>query len=107
MKHERAYLGLRDNLFFTRLCVSTVDDADDVRLCALHQSERSPEHTLSATTCITVFRVSIACTELMMTNFSDDNRAELGGYTYNDSPVRVKETYELFLLFARIIMSIV
>jgi len=53
-KREWAYLGLRDDLFFTRVCVSTVDDADDVRLCALHQRDRGPEHTLSATTCIAV-----------------------------------------------------
>jgi hypothetical protein len=59
-KHERVYLGLRDDLFFTRVCVATVDDADDVRLCALHQSDRSPEHTLSATACIAVVRVSMS-----------------------------------------------
>jgi hypothetical protein len=62
-KHERAYLDLRDDLFFTRVCVSTVDDADDVRFCALHQSDRSPEHTLSATACIAVFRVKYAQTD--------------------------------------------
>jgi hypothetical protein len=69
-KHEWAYLGLRDDLFFTRVRVSTVDDADDVRLCALHQSDRSPEHTLSATTCIAVVRVS---TRRQMTNVGDDD----------------------------------
>lgn len=58
-KHERAHLDLHDDLFFTRVSVSTVDDADDVRLCALHQSDRSPEHTLASTACIAVFRVSM------------------------------------------------
>lgn len=70
-KHERAHLGLRDDLFFTRVCVSTVDNADDVRLCALHQSDRSPEHTLSATACITVFRVSMRGQQIR--NAVDDN----------------------------------
>jgi hypothetical protein len=58
-KHQRANLGLRDDLFFTRVYVSTVDNANDVRLCALHQSDRSPEYTFSATACIAVFRVSM------------------------------------------------
>ncbi len=69
-KYERVYLGLRDDLFFTRVCVSTIDDADDVRLCALHQSDRSPEHTLSTTACIAVFRVSM---RRQMTNSGDGN----------------------------------
>lgn len=69
-KYERAYLDLRDDLFFTRVCVSTVDDADDVRLCALHQSDRSPEHSLPATACVAVFRVSM---RRQMTNAGDDN----------------------------------
>ena len=104
-KHERANLDFRDDLFFTRICVSTVDDADDVRLCALHQSDRGPEHTLSATACITVFRVSM---RRQMTNASHDNDVlDWSRYTYNDSPIRVEETYDLFFLLARIITSVV
>jgi hypothetical protein len=104
-KYEQAYLDLRNDLFFTRVCVSTIDDADDVRLCTLHQSDRSPEHTLSATPCIAVFRVSM---HRQMTDAGHDNDVlDWSRSMYNDSPVRVKETYELFLLVARIITSVV
>jgi hypothetical protein len=75
-KYERAYLGLRDDLFFVRVCVSTVDDADDIRLCALHQSDRSPEHTLSATACIAAFRVSMR--RRQMINAGDGDNDVLG-----------------------------
>ncbi len=91
------HLGFCDDLLFTRVRVSTVDDADDIRLCTLHQSDRSPEHTLSTTACITVFRLSMRRRRQRTTC-----RVR---HACENSPVRVKETYEL--LVACIIMGVI
>lgn len=54
MDRGRAHLDLRDDLFLGRIRVSAVNDADDVRLRTLHESDRSPEDAFPATARIAV-----------------------------------------------------
>ena len=51
---KQTHLGLGDDLLFARVRVSAVDDADHVRLRALHQRDRCPEDTFPATACVAV-----------------------------------------------------
>ena len=77
----RTYLDLRDDLLFGRVGVTTVHDADDVGLCALHKSNCAPKDTLSAAAGVAV------------PSLSTRRRPERA----RNSPVRMKEAYELLL----------
>ena len=54
----RTYLDFRDDLLFGRVGVTTVHDADDVRLCALHKSNCGPKHTFPTAARIAVLSLS-------------------------------------------------
>jgi hypothetical protein len=78
----RTYLDFRDDLLFGRVGVTTVHDADDVGLRALHKSDCGPKHTLP-----TAARVAVP-------SLSTRRQPERAGWARN-SPVRMKEAYKL------------
>jgi hypothetical protein len=82
--YHDTYLDLRDDLFFGCVGVTTVHDANDVGLRALHKSDRSPKHTLPTAAGIAAPSLSIR------------RQQRRAGWVRN-SPVRMKEPYKLLL----------